>query len=96
MCIRIDKRTVVVLPMNFDEKLTDLTHKLNAERLVIDEGLGAAVCGLDTAKDQVAVVVDTIVAQQLAGRVLRTDIEDRGHLATILSMTHETAIAAPT
>jgi hypothetical protein len=95
MRIRVDKRTVIVLPMNFYEKLTYLAHELDAECLIVDEGLGAAVRRLDPPEDQVAIIIDTIVAQKLTGSVLRAHIEDRRHLAAILSMTHKIAIAAP-
>ena len=93
--VGIDQGAVVMLAMNFDEKLARLAHQLNAERLVVDEGLGAAIGRLHAAEDQVAIVIDAIFAQKLAGSVLHADIEDCRHLAVILAMTHEIAIAAP-
>ena len=95
MRVRIDKCTIVMLAMNLDKKLPDLTHELNAERLIVDEGLGPAIGRLDASENQVAVVIDVIFAQELASRMLRADIENRSHLTAVLAMTHKPAIAAP-
>ncbi len=95
MSVGIDKRAVVVLAVDLDQHLAGLAHQLNAERLVVDKGLGAAVGGLLATEDQVAFVIDAVFAQKLAGTAVQADIEDGGHLALVLAMAHKTAVAAP-
>ena len=55
---RIDERPVVVLAVDLDERRADRPQHLDAHRLVVDEGAGAAVGDLDAAQDEVAVGVD--------------------------------------
>ena len=55
---RIDQRAVVMLAVDLDERGADRAQHLHADRLVVDEGAGAAVGELDAAQDEVAVGVD--------------------------------------
>ena len=81
--------------MLLNEKLAGLAHELHRHRLVVDIGLGAAVCRLLAAEDEVAVVVDTVVAQQRTRRMRHRHVEDRCHLAALSAVAHQRSIAAP-
>ncbi len=54
----IDKRALVVLAVDFDQRTPDVAHQRHAGRLVVDEDARAAVGTLDPAQDDVAIVVD--------------------------------------
>src|SRR5436305_10669678 len=43
MACRLDERALVVLAMNLNDFLRDRTHRLRADRLVVDESPGASV-----------------------------------------------------
>ena len=92
---RIDERPVVVLPVDLDERRADRPQNLDADRLVVDEGAGAAVRDLDAAENQVALGVDIRIGRNPAGRVLEAAVEDGGYLALALAVAHEAAVAAP-
>lgn len=94
MRVGIDKRPIVVLAVNFNERLADLPHQLNAHRLVVDERLGAAVGRLHAAEDQIAIVVDAVLAQEEPRRMAGRDVEDSGNLAPVLAVAHERTVAA--
>ncbi len=83
-----------MLAVNFNERLADLPHQLNANRLVVDERLGAAVGRLHAAEDQIAIVVDAVLAQEEPRRMAGRDVEDSGNLAPVLAVAHERTVAA--
>ena len=65
----IDQRAVVVLAVDFDQRRAELLQHLHADRLVVDEGAGAAVGELHAAQDQLVVVVDAVVGEERARRM---------------------------
>ena len=66
----IDQRALVVLAVDLDQRRADRLQRLHADRLVVDEGAGAAVGELHAAQDHVAVVVDAVVGEERAGRMV--------------------------
>ncbi len=66
----IDKGPVVVLPVDFDDLAADLLQQRRRNRLIIDEGAGAAIGELHAAKDHLLVVGNGVVAQVGAGRMV--------------------------
>ena len=57
----IDQRALVVLAVDFDQRRADRLQGLHADRLVVDEGAGAAVGQLHAAQDHLAGVVEAVV-----------------------------------
>lgn len=95
MRIRIDKRAVVMLAMDFHEHLPGLPHQLHADRLIVHVSFRAAIRRLRATENQVAIVVYAIFPQELARRVIHRHVEDGGNLPLLLAMAHKTAIPAP-
>jgi hypothetical protein len=91
--VGVDQSAVVVLAVDFDEKLASLAHQLHGDRLVVDIGLGAAIRRLHPAENQVAIVVDTVLANEKPGRMAHTDIEDRRHLPFVAAMADKRTVA---
>ena len=50
----IDQRALVMLAVDLDQRGADRLQRLHADRLVVDEGAGAAVGELDAAEDHLA------------------------------------------
>ena len=50
----IDQRALVVLAVDLDQRGADRLERLHADRLVVDEGAGAAVGELHAAQDHLA------------------------------------------
>ena len=64
----IDQRALVMLAVNFDQRRADRFQGLHADRLVVDEGAGAAVGELHPAQDHLAgsqIVVEPVVGKDL-------------------------------
>ena len=57
----IDQRALVVLAVDFDQRRADRLQGLHADRLVVDEGAGAAVGELHAAQDHLAGIVEAVV-----------------------------------
>jgi hypothetical protein len=93
--IRVDQRAVVVLAVDFHEKLAGLPHELHGNRLVVDIGLGAPVGGLLAAEDEVAVVVYAVVAEQRPDRMIARHVEHGRHLPALDAVAHQRTVAAP-
>jgi hypothetical protein len=85
-----------MLAMDFDHVLPKLAHELHGNGLVIDVGFGPAIGRLDTAKDQVAIVIKCIFAKQRARGVIHADFESRGNLALVLTMANKATVTAST
>jgi hypothetical protein len=64
----VDQGALVVLAVDFDETAPDLAHQGHGGRLIVDEAAGAPVGRLDAAQDEVALVLDGVLAQELARR----------------------------
>ncbi len=94
MRIRIDKRTIIMLAVNLDQHLTKLAHHLHADGLIVDIGLGAPVGRLHAAENQVAIVIETVFAQEKPCRMIVRHLESRGDLPLFLPVAHKAAIAA--
>ena len=57
----IDQRALVMLAVNFDQRGADRLQGLHADRLIVDEGAGAAVGELHAAQDHLAGIVEPVV-----------------------------------
>ena len=88
----IDQGAGVVLAMNFNERGAQGLQRLHADRLVVDEGAGAAVSELHAAQDHR--LIDGDVGEQRARRVLRRQFEHRGDLALLGALTHQGDVTA--
>ena len=67
----VDQRAVVMLAVDFDQRRAEALQHLHADRLVVDEGAGAAVGELHAAQDQLVVGGDVVLGQQRARRMAR-------------------------
>ncbi len=92
---RIDKRTVIVLTVDFHEHSAEAPQRLDRYRLIVDESAGLAVDRLDPAQDQVVLRLDPLLLQKRACRMLSRHVEDRGDLPLLGTLAHQTGIAAP-
>ena len=95
MRLGVDKCTIVMLAVNFDEKPTGLAHQRNGCRLVVDEDAGAAVAVLDTAKHDIAVIVEPVVADHLAHGMIGAHIEGGRDLPLVGAMADKRTVAPP-
>ncbi len=91
--VGIDERAVVVLAVDLDQQLACLAHQLHGNRLIVDIGLGAAIGRLHPAKNQVAIVVDTVFADEKPGRMAHTDVKDRRHLPLVPTVANKRTVA---
>ncbi len=90
----IDQSTSVVLAVDLDQRRAQRLQRLHADRLVVDEGAGAAVGELHAAQNQRLVGRDVAFGQQGARRMLRRKLEHRGDLALLRALTHQRGVAA--
>lgn len=95
----VDQRALVVLAVDLHQRRADRLERLHADRLVVDEGAGAAVGKLDAAQDQFAGFVDLTVVEAigLEDRECRMglgDIEAGGDLAVLGAVADQRGIAA--
>lgn len=91
---RVDQRPLVVLAVDFHQRVADGAHQRNAGRLIVDEDAGAPVHRLQSAQDDVAVVVDGVVGKQRARRVVPRHVEHRRHLPLRRAVAHQRGVAA--
>ena len=91
----IHQRPVVMLAMDFDDLAADPGQQRRRDRLVIDEGAGAAIGKLHAAQDDVFVIGYGIVAQGSAGRMIGGQSQHGHHLPALLAAAHQRGIAAP-
>ena len=59
----IDQRALVMLAMDLDQRGADRLQGLHADRLVVDEGAGAAVGKLHAAQDHLAGIVEAVIGK---------------------------------
>ena len=90
----VDQRAVVVLAMDLDQLPADRLHQSGTDRLVVDEGAGAAVGVLHAPHDQVGVVGDLVLAQGDARRMLGRQLQHGDHLPALGPVAHQRSIAA--
>ena len=92
----IDQRALVVLAVDLDQRAADRLQGLHADRLVVDEGAGAAVGELHAAQDHLAVSIVSrpLSARIFAGRMALGHVEHGGDLALLGAVAHEAGIAA--
>ena len=69
-------------------------QRLHADRLVVDEGAGAAVGELHAAQDQFVLGRNVVGGHERARRMRRRQLEGRGHLSLLGAMAHQGGIAA--
>ena len=91
---RLHHRTVVVLTVDLDQRATQRAQDLGGDGLVVDEGAGAPVGGLNAAQDQLAVDIDVLAPGEDAGGVVWWQVEDGDHLALRLPLAHQRAVTA--
>ena len=94
MARRLDERALVVLAVDLHDLLRDGAHRLQADRLIVDEGAGAPVGELQAAQDEIAVDRDVLRRRRTARRMIGREIEDGGHLALRLAGAHQRSVAA--
>ena len=90
----IDEGAVVVLAVNFDQRGAERAQHLHADRLIVDEGAGAAVGKLHPAHDQFVIAAEIVVGEYAARRMCLGDVEDGGHLPLLGALAHQRRIAA--
>jgi hypothetical protein len=88
----IDQGAGVVLPMDLDQRGAERLQRLDADRLVVDEGAGAAVGELHAAQDHRLIHGD--VGQQRARRMFRRQFKHRGDLALLGALAHQGGVTA--
>ena len=90
----IDQRALVMLAVDLDQRGADRLQGLHADRLVVDEGAGAAVGELHAAQDHFTGIVETVFGQDLCRRMALGHIEGGGDLALLHAMANQARIAA--
>ena len=73
----IDQRALVMLAVDLDQRRAYGLQGLHADRLVVDEGAGAAVGELHAAQDHFTGIVETVFGQDLRRRMALGHIERR-------------------
>ena len=95
---RLDEGAVGVLAVDFHQRRAERAQRLDADRLVVDEGAGAAVGELHPAHDHLVVVAEIgeeiVVGEHAARRMLLGDVEDGGHLTLLGALAHQRGVAA--
>ena len=90
----IHQRALVMLAVDLDQRHAQRFQGLRAQRLVIDEGTGAAVGKLHTTQNQLVFGRDVVFGHERAHRVAGGQLEGRGHLALLRTLAHQRNVAA--
>ena len=90
----IDESAIVMLAVDFNQRGAERAQHLHADRLIVDEGAGAAVGELHPAHDQFVVAAKIVVGEHAARRMLLGDFERGGHLTLFGAFTHQGRVAA--
>ena len=90
----VDQRALVVLTVDLDQRLPEAFEHLHAERLVVDEGPGAAVGELYAAQDQLVLRGDVVDGKDRARGMAGRHVETGGHLPLFGAMAHQGGVAA--
>jgi len=93
MTTRIDERAVVMLTVDLDQRLPYRAQQLHTDGHVIDEGAGAAICGLNATQNERAIGLKSIVGKELQHRMIGRRIEGRGDLALARPVAHQRRVA---
>ena len=88
----VQQSTVVVLAMDFDQRLAQLPQQPDADRLIVGERPAAAVGGDDAAQDQRGVRLQAVFVQQGDGRVVVAHIEGGDDHALVGGRPHQRAV----
>src|SRR5689334_21130755 len=91
---RFDEGALVMLPMDFHECRTERSQHLDADRLIVDKGAGAAVGILHAAQNEFVLAAQTVIGKKPAGRMIRSDVESGNHLTLIDALAHQSGVAA--
>ena len=91
---RLDQGAVVMLAVDFDQRRAERAQHLHADRLVVDEGAGAAVGELHAAQDQLALDGEILFGGERGARDGRSAIEHGGDLALLGALAHQRRVAA--
>ncbi len=93
----IHEGALIVLAMDLDQSGADRLHGLHGDRLIVDEGTGAAVGELHAAQNHLAgIVVETVVLENRQCWMAPGQIEHGCHLALFGAVAHQAGIAAAT
>ena len=84
----------VVLAVDFNERGAQRLQRLHADRLVVDEGAGAAVGKLHAAQDHGLIGGDIARRKQRARRMPGRNLEHRNDLTLLGALPHQPGIAA--
>ena len=90
----IGKRTIIMLPVNFNEACADEAQGLHTDRLVVDKGARFAVGHLHAPQNDLALVINRLAGEQLKDRMIVLGMKDRCHLPLRFTLTYERAITA--
>jgi hypothetical protein len=90
----VDQRTLVMLAMDLDQRGAYRLQGLYADRLIVDEGAGAAVGELHAAQNHFPGIVEAVRRQDPCRRVVLGDVEGRRHLALLRAVADQARIAA--
>ena len=91
---RVDKGALVVLAVDFHQRRAERAQHLDADRLVVDEGAGAAVGELHAPHDQFVFTAEIVFRQQPARRMILRQVESGDHLALLGALAHHGGVAA--
>ncbi len=83
-----------MLAMDLDQRGADGFQGLHADRLVVDEGAGAAIGKLHAAENHLTGVVEAVLGQDPCRRMALGDVEGGRHLALLRAMADQARIAA--
>ena len=92
----LDKGAVVVLAVDFDQRRAERAQYLHADRLVVDEGAGAAVGELHRRTINSSSPQDReqiVVGEHAARRMVLGEVECGDHLALFGALAHQRGIA---
>ena len=85
----IDESAVVVLAVDFDQSGAERAQHLHADRLIVDEGAGAAVGELHAPHDQFVLAVEIVLGEHAPRRMFLGEIEGGDHLALFGAFAHQ-------
>ncbi|MGY4178844.1 hypothetical protein ACVIHH_004135 [Bradyrhizobium sp. USDA 4518] len=90
----VDQRALVMLTVDLDQRGTDRLQGLHTDRLIVDEGAGAAIGELHAAQDHLTGVVEAVLGQDPGRRMPLRDVEHGGDLPLFGAVAHQSGIAA--
>lgn len=91
---RFDKRALVMLTVDFDERATDHAQRLRRRRLIVDESARSAVRRLNPAQNNFVFACEPEFARGDMRGMVRAKVEYRGHLSLLAAGAHERSVAA--